>query len=213
MKTDDWVVLLATGAGSVQRHAAARRYGAAVSVGVIAAALLMLSLLGVRPDLAEASRLPMFWAKIAYVAALGMASLLAVSRLSRPGTRLGRVTVMLAVPVAAMWVLAAIVLSSAEPELRAGLVLGSTWAKCSSLIAMLSVPAFVASLWAMRGLAPTRLPLAGAVAGLLSGTVGALVYCLHCPELTAPFIGSWYLLGMLIPAAAGAWLGPRFLRW
>ncbi len=213
MKTDDWVVLLATGAGSVQRHAVARRYGAAVAVGVIAAAVLMFGLLGVRPDLAEASRLPMFWAKIAYVAALGVASLLAVSRLSRPGGRLGRVPAMLTVPVAAMWVLAASVLASAEPELRADLVLGSTWAKCSSLIAMLSVPTFVANLWAMRGLAPTRLPLAGATAGLLSGTVGALVYCLHCSELAAPFIGSWYLLGMLIPAAAGAWLGPRMLRW
>ncbi len=213
MKTDDWVTLLATGAGSVQRHAVARRYGAAVAVGVIAAALLMLGLLEVRPDLAEASRLPMFWAKIVYVGSLAAASLLAVSRLSRPGARLGSVPALLAVPVAAMWVLAAIVLASAEPELRAGLVLGSTWAKCSSLIAMLSVPTFVASLWAMRGLAPTRLPLAGAMAGLLSGTVGALVYSLHCPELAAPFIGSWYLLGMLIPAAAGAWLGPRLLRW
>ncbi len=213
MKTDDLVVLLATGAGSVQRHAAERRYAVAVAVGVIGASLLMCGLLGVRPDLAEASRLPMFWAKIGYVACLGVASLMAVLRLSRPGTRLGRVPAMLAVPVVAMWVLAAIVLASAEPDLRAGLVLGSTWAKCSSLIAMLSVPMFVATLWAMHGLAPTRLPLAGTAAGLLSGTIGGLVYCLHCPEMEAPFIGIWYLLGMLIPAATGALLGRRMLRW
>lgn len=213
MKTDDLVVLLATGAGSVPRHTAARRYGAAVAVGAIAATLLMLALLGVRPDLAEASRLPMFWVKIGYVAALGAAGLLAVLRLSQPGARLGRVPAMLAVPVVAMWVLAAMVLAGAEPALRADLVLGTTWTKCSSLIALLSVPAFVATLGAMRGLAPTRPALAGAVAGLLSGTVGALVYCLHCPESAAPFIGSWYLLGMLIPTAAGAVLGPRLLRW
>jgi len=68
-------------------------------------------------------------------------------------------------------------------------------------------------LWAIRGLAPTRLRLAGAAAGLLSGAVGALVYCLHCPELEAPFLGFWYLLGMLIPTAVGALLGPRLLRW
>jgi len=36
---------------------------------------------------------------------------------------------------------------------------------------------------------------------------------LHCPELTAPFIGVWYLLGMLIPTAIGAMLGPRLMRW
>jgi hypothetical protein len=65
----------------------------------------------------------------------------------------------------------------------------------------------------MKGLAPTRLRLAGAAAGLLAGTTGALVYCLHCPELEAPFLGFWYLLGMLIPTAVGALLGSRLLRW
>jgi hypothetical protein len=173
----------------------------------------MLGLLGVRPDLAEAIRLPMFWAKIGYVASLAAASLLAVLRLSRPGAHLDRVLAALAGPVVAMWVLAAIVLAGAEPDLRAGLVLGETWAECPFLIAMLSVPTFAATFWAMRGLAPTRLPLAGTAAGLLSGTVGGLVYCLHCPEMAAPFIGSWYLLGMLIPAAMGALLGRGLLRW
>ena len=43
--------------------------------------------------------------------------------------------------------------------------------------------------------------------------MGALVYTLHCPEMEAPFLAVWYLLGMLIPAAAGALLGPRLLRW
>jgi len=65
----------------------------------------------------------------------------------------------------------------------------------------------------MRGQAPTQLPLAGTAAGLLAGTVGALVYCLHCPELQAPFVGTWYLVGMLIPGLFGALLGPRLLRW
>jgi len=39
------------------------------------------------------------------------------------------------------------------------------------------------------------------------------MYSLHCPEMEAPFIGFWYLLGMLIPTAVGALLGPRLLRW
>ncbi len=213
MKTDDLVVLLATGEGSVPRHAAARRYAAAIAAGMVAAGLLMLGLLGVRPDLEEAMRLPMFWTKIAYVAALAGASLLAVLRLSRPGAHLAKVPLALGVPVLAMWALAAVALADAEPGLRAGLVLGETWTECPFLIALLAAPMFVASLWVMRSLAPTRLALAGAAAGLLSGAVGGLVYCLHCPEMAAPFIGSWYLLGMLIPAATGAVLGPRVLRW
>jgi hypothetical protein len=40
-----------------------------------------------------------------------------------------------------------------------------------------------------------------------------VVYALHCPEMAAPFIGIWYLLGMLIPAAVGAAIGARALRW
>jgi hypothetical protein len=62
-------------------------------------------------------------------------------------------------------------------------------------------------------MAPTRLRLAGAAGGLAAGAAGALVYTLHCPELAAPFLASWYVLGMLIPTAAGALLGPRLLRW
>lgn len=214
MKTDDLVLLLARGEGPVPRHVAARRYAAAIVVGAVAAGALMLGLLVVRPDLGEAVRLPMFWAKIAFVASLAAASLRAVARLSQPGARIdARLAVALAVPVLAMWALAAVVLARAEPAARMDLVLGETWAVCPFLIAMLSAPMFAATLWAMRELAPTRLPLAGAAAGLLSGAVGGLVYCLHCPEMAAPFIGTWYLLGMLIPAAVGALVGRRALRW
>ena len=213
MRTDDLVTMLATGAGAVQPNQAARRYAAALGWGALGAALLMVTLLGPRPDLAAAILLPMFWVKLAFVACFAAASLLAASRLSRPGLSLARVPGVLAAPVLAIWLLAAIALARAEPTQRAGLFFGETWNSCPFLIAMLSAPAFVAVVWAMRGLAPTRLRLAGAAAGLLSGAVGTLVYSLHCPELEAPFIGFWYLLGMLIPTAVGALLGPRLLRW
>jgi Negative regulator of sigma F len=52
----------------------------------------------------------------------------------------------------------------------------------------------------------------GAAARFAAGSFGALAYTLHCPELAAPFLGIWYLLGMLIRTAIGAWLGPRLLR-
>jgi hypothetical protein len=65
----------------------------------------------------------------------------------------------------------------------------------------------------MRGFAVTRPALGGAAAGLLAGAAGSVVYCFHCPELAAPFIGTWYVLGMLIPTALGAVIGPLVLRW
>jgi hypothetical protein len=67
--------------------------------------------------------------------------------------------------------------------------------------------------WALRGLAPTRLRLTGGIAGFAAGSIGALAYSLHCPELAAPFIGVWYLLGITICASLGVWAGPRLLRW
>jgi hypothetical protein len=213
MKTDDLVLLLATDAGRAPRQAAARRYALALGLGVAAAGVLMLALLGVRADLAQALCLPMFWIKLGYAAALAAASLQAVQRLSRPGASLAGVPSALAAPVLAMWALAAVALAGAAPEQRLSLLLGSTWAACPLLIALLSAPVFAATMLALRSLAPTDLPLAGAAAGLLSGSIGALVYCLHCPEMGAPFIGTWYLLGMLIPAAAGASMGRYVLRW
>jgi hypothetical protein len=31
--------------------------------------------------------------------------------------------------------------------------------------------------------------------------------------MAAPFLGTWYVAGMLIPAVAGTLLGPQLLRW
>jgi hypothetical protein len=213
MKTDDLVTMLATGAEPVAPAATARRHGVALGWGVLAAMLLMLSLLGVRADLAAAARLPMFWVKLAFPAAVAAAALVAVMRLSRPGVSLGKVSAGLAAPIIAMWLLAAYALIGAAPDQRAALILGKTWYVCPFLIAFLSAPAFGGALWAMRGLAPTRPALAGGAAGLLAGAVATTVYALHCPEMGAPFVAIWYLLGMSMPAAAGALLGPRLLRW
>ena len=213
MKTDELIGMLAAGAGPVPPHAVARRYLPALAAGSFIALLLMALMLGPRPDLAVAAHLPMFWTKLVFVAALTGASLLACTRLSRPGSRLGWAPAALAIPVAFMWLLAALVLVQAEPARRTTLFFGETWNSCPWLIAMLSAPVFVAAIWAMKGLAPTRLRLAGAYAGLLAGGMGALVYCLHCPEIEAPFVGFWYLLGMSIPTALGAAAGPQLLRW
>ena len=213
MKTEELVALLATGTPAVQHGATTRRMALALSAGGVGSALLMAGLLGVRPTLAQDATLAMFWVKFAFVATLLAGGVAAVLRTSRPGARLNRLMWALAAPVAAMWLLAAANLATAQPEDRAALMLGQTWQVCAFRIALLSLPSFAAALWAMRSLAPTRLRIAGAAAGLCAGAIGALVYTFHCPELSAPFIGTWYLLGMLIPAAAGALTGPWFLRW
>ena len=213
MKTDELITMLARGAVAVEPQALQRRYGIALGWGACGTTLLMAIFLGVRPDIAEAARLPMFWMKLAFPALVVAGALLATVRLSRPGMRLGRVPAAIAAPVLAVWLLAAVVLLSAAPAEQYKLVFGDTWASCPFNIAALSVPLFGALLWAMKGLAPTHLALAGTAAGLLAGAGGALIYALHCPEMAAPFLGIWYVLGMSIPAAVGAAIGPSVLRW
>lgn len=212
MKTADLCALLAGGAVAADTNATRGRYAAALGCGALGAALLMTIGLGVRPDLAAAAHLPMFWVKLAFPAVLLASTLSAVLRLSRPGMQLGRVLPAIAAPVVVMWIVAVAMLLFATPAARGELLFGMSWSVCPLYIATLSAPAFVALLWAMKGMAPTRPMMAGGACGLLAGALGALVYALHCPEMAAPFIAIWYLLGMLIPSAVGAVIGPRLLR-
>ncbi len=213
MKTDDLISMLASSAVPVPAHAVGRRFALALGVGLPVAFLLMLVTLGLRSDLAQAATEWMFWMKLAFAACLALAGLMTTSRLSRPGMQLGVAWAALATPVLALWLAAVIVLLRAAPEQRLDLLMGGTWLVCPLSIAMLSVPLFIATFWCMKDLAPTRLALAGASSGLLAGALSTLVYALHCPESAAPFLGVWYVLGIGIPTAVGALLGPRVLRW
>lgn len=213
MKTDDFISLLATGVAPVDRHALTKRFGIAVLAGAAGATLIMAMVLGIRRDLAVVAATPIFWAKIALPLCVMLGSLWMSTRLARPGVRTGGSGWLIAAPVAAVWLAGAYVLMAAPDDARLALVLGKTWRVCPFNIAMLSVPGFIAVFWALKGLAPTRLALTGAVGGLLAGSTATLAYCLHCPEMGIPFWGAWYLLGMAVPAIVGAVLGPRVLRW
>lgn len=213
MKTEDLISLLATGATPVDRHVVARRFGWALIVGGLGSTLLMSLVFGVRPDLAAVAATPIFWLKLALPFFIALGALLATARLSRPGVVPGMAWAAVGWPVLAVWLGAAALVWLAPPDARQPLVMGQTWRVCPFNIAVLSVPSFIAVFWAIRGLAPTRLRAAGFAGGLLASATATLAYCLHCPEMGVPFWAVWYLLGMAIPAAIGAWLGPRLLRW
>ena len=213
MKTEDLVSLLSSGAEAVDPRLAPRRWLLALAGGALLAFLLTAGLLKLNPLLWHEASKPMFWVRESYCAVLGVLGLVTAGRLARPGRRLGMVPMGIAVTLIAMWVLALQTLMTASPQNRAQLILGHTAGVCPFLIAFVAAPLLIALLWVMRSLAPTRLRWAGAASGFTAGSVGALIYTLHCPELAAPFLATWYLLGMLIPATLGAWLGPRLLRW
>jgi hypothetical protein len=213
MKTEDLVSLLSTGAEAVDLRLPSRRWLLALAGGAVIAFLLTAGLLKLNPTFWHETSKPMFWVRECYCAVLGVLGFVTVARLARPGLRLGLAPVGIPVAVIAMWVLAVVTLVAASPQNRGRLILGHTASVCPFLIALIAAPLLIALLWVMRSLAPTRLRWAGAASGFAAGSIGALVYTLHCPELAAPFLGIWYLLGMLIPTAVGALLGPRVLRW
>jgi len=213
MRTDDLVAALAADAAPVERARAERRFRDRLLLGPPIALVLMLLVLGPRPDLAEAMRLPLFWVKAGVPAAITFAAWLLLYRLAHPGARLGGSPLAAGAPLALLTVAGLLVLWQAAPGERPGLVFGQTWRQCLLSIPLLAMPAFLLALSALRGFAPTRLVAAGAAAGLFAGAAGAFAYAFHCPELELPFLGAWYVAGMLIPAGLGALLGRRALHW
>jgi hypothetical protein len=213
MRTDELVRLLATNVEPIDRMRPLRRLAGAVSLGLLAALGLTGYLLRWNPRLEWELSQTAFWVREFYCAALAAIGTLALGRLGRPGSRLGMLPMSIIAVVLAMWALAAVVLVAAPSPTRGHLILGDSFKVCSVLIALIATPLFVATLWSIKGLAPTRLRWSGAASGFVAGALGALIYSLHCPELAPPFIGIWYLLGILIPTSIGALIGPRILRW
>ncbi len=191
----------------------ARRLLIGTGAGMAVSAILLFTLMGLRPDLDVAVTTPMFWLKQSYTVAMALAAGFAAERLARPAASLGRRAIWIAVPVLFLACIAAIQYFGAPQAARGPLILGETARVCSLRILLFAIPPLAGLIWAMRGLAPVNLRRAGAAIGLAAGGAGAFVYALYCAESAAPFLLIWYTLGMAAAAAAGAILGPRLLYW
>lgn len=213
MRTDDLIRSLGGQASRVSRGTLERRVvGGLVAGGGVTLAIVAVAL-GFRPDLARAMHGFAFWMKGGYTLSLAVGALLATVHLSRPDALGARWLWLLALPVALLALLAANEMMHMPAHGWRALLMGHSWTRCSMLVAGLSLPIFAGFVWAFRRLAPARLRLAGAVAGLASGASAATLYCFHCPEATATFVLVWYTLGMGIAAGVGTLFGPRLLRW
>lgn len=183
--------------------------GAGASVSIV----LVLGLLGLRPDLLPAMVTAMFWAKLVYPLSLALVAGLAAERLARPAADARNRLVWLAAPFAAVALVAVVQFATAAPGSRDAIVMGGSARVCPFLVLASSIPPLLGLVWAMRGLAPTRLRETGAVIGLAAGGIGGFAYAWHCTEWGAPFLALWYTAGILASAILGALLGPLLLRW
>src|SRR5262249_20706557 len=153
------------------------------------------------------------WTKLIYTFVIAGFGFWLVERAGRPGAEMTRPLLLLALPLLAIVLLAALQMSSTTRADMPTLVMGRSSRVCAFLVTMTALPILAATVWALKRLAPTRLTLAGAGAGLFAGAAGAFVYCFHCTESAAPFIAIWYTLGIAAVTLLGALLGPRLLRW
>ena len=212
MRTDDLIAQLASGLEPVKRGSVTRLLMGALVVGLACSALVMLTVLGPRHQLDAALAHHGVWAKLAYSFAIAAIGFWLVERAGRPGAGMTRPVLVLALPLLAITLLAALQMSAPGADIPL-LVMGHSSRVCAFFVILTALPTLAATFWALRRLAPTRLTLAGAGAGLLAGAAGAFVYCFHCNEEAAPFIAIWYTLGIGVTAALGALLGRHVLRW
>jgi hypothetical protein len=211
MQTSDLIARLTADLQPIPAGAVLKRIAAGLGIGVVLAFAGLLLVLGT--DLSGALHTTALWMKWGYGFALSGIALWLCLRLARPERISGTMLLTLAIPVVALAVAGIQELVTTPADARLQVWLGKTAPVCPWIIGALSVPLFAGILWAFRRFAPTRPRLAGLSAGALSGAIAIVLYAIHCPETAVSFVATWYTLGMLVPAAVGAVIGPRVFRW
>jgi len=212
MKTDDLIAAMAADSAAPLLSVKGRMAAALAAGGAVAGAWFMYSL-GVRPDIAAALLTWRFVAKLLIVAACVVAALWASLRLARPEADRGTTIAILSVPLAML--AAAVVAELAVLPARDWTVraIGSNSRICLVSVALMAVAPLVAVLAALRTGAPRSPAAAGAVAGVLAGSLGAVLYAFHCTDDSPLFVALWYTPPIALAALAGAAAGSRLLRW
>jgi hypothetical protein len=204
---------LSDGLAPVPPSFVTRRLVLGTASGAFVSVVWVLTVLRLRPDVMGAMATTMFWAKLVYPLSLALIAGVAAERLARPAAGARDRLVWLAAPVAAVALLATVQFVKAAPGSHHAIVMGGSARVCPFLVLASSIPPLLGLVWAMRGLAPTRLRETGAVIGLAAGGIGAFAYAWHCTESGAPFLALWYTAGILAASLLGWLLGPLLLRW
>ncbi|MBN9025601.1 NrsF family protein [Kaistia sp. MMO-174] len=212
METNDLIKAIARDAAAPRLSLGLLLLGACGLASVIAAVVFS-TLLGPRPDFAEAAHTARFLLKFVITATLAVTALFQVAELARPNSRPRRRGALLAIAPAIL--LAAILMEIATiptAEWGARLV-GTNSLICLTMIPLIGLGPLAVLLAALRHGATTRPGLAGAACGLLAGGLAATFYAAHCFDDSPFFVATWYSLAIAILTLAGAAAGRLVLRW
>jgi hypothetical protein len=211
MRTDELIgVLVADGARPVTPIA--RSLVGALAGGIEISVLIFAAFLHPRPDIASALQTYSFFFKLIVAMLLATAAIVLLPEAARPlaGTR--REWLLALAPVLLLAGVLAELLDKPADTWTLHLV-GHNAVHCLSLIPVLSLAPAVCMLLALRHGAPSRPGVAGALAGLAGGGLGAALYALTCRDDSPLFVVTWYSIAIAIVTIASALAGKRLLRW
>ena len=211
MKTEELIRVLAAD-GSHPVVPVTRTLWRALGLGVLASTAVLLLLLHPRADIPRALFTVRFDFKLVFALLVALSAMLFLTETARPFAPerwrwplgLGPLLLLMGVVVE---------LFTQPVAAWGGLLVGHNAVHCLSLIPMLSLPLAVCLLVALRRAAPMKPIVAGAVAGLVAGGVGSMLYALTCPDDSPLFVATWYSIAITIVTSGAGWVGKRFLRW
>lgn len=209
---DDFLDRLADALEPVRPISSTAVYVGVFAVGVIGM-LLVAGTLGVRADLLSGRVHPMFLFRAAMLLLLGGICAATVAAMARPGVGRAGKAWLAALAMAGVVPLTALGHALWDPAGAAQAVWWSSAITCLA-ISLTAAAAFatVMVLHLRRG-APVSPERAGLVTGLAAGSLGVLVYTIHCPSDHIAYIGLWYSLAIAISALACRLIVPRLIRW
>lgn len=185
--------------------------GGALALGSALSLILFCLLLKPRVDLAAAIHGHPFQLKALVVLTIAITAAGLLAAVARPLRALTLRRLALAPTLLAIAVI--VELLSVPPGDWVSRASGPNVTHCLACIPVLSLPPALCLFFAMRHGAPANTSLAGAIAGLAAGGVGASFYALACPEDSPLFVALWYSLAIGAVTLLGAIAGRRWLRW
>ena len=212
MKTEHLINAIAAD-GAARPSSVSARLAAALAIGGGVAGALFAVGLGVRPDIAIAVQTWRFVTKIAIVLVCLVAALWVAAQLTRPEADRRTVLAALLLPAAMLVAAAAWELAASGPDAWWVRAIGTNSRKCLIAITLLSIAPLASLLLALRAGAPRSPAIAGAAAGLVAGSLAAVLYGLHCFDDSPLFVAFWYTPAIALVMLAGAAAGSRALRW
>jgi hypothetical protein len=212
MKTDDLIAAIAADA-PVKSKPIGQTMILAVAAGAAAASIIFFLALGLRPDFSAAIQTPRFLLKCALTLTLLACALGLVLHLAKPGAVPDAWVTALAVAPVVLIIATLVELAVLPRDEWMVRLIGHNALVCMVIIPALSALPLIATLYALRQGAPTSPTLAGAVAGLLAGGIGATLYATHCPDDSPLFVATWYVIAITAVTLIGAIAGARLLRW